>query len=335
MPTRTDTAGSSGESEVEQPVPPDPRDLAGEVAAAPQSDATQKRLRTFIEASVRAGAAAVPGLVAYLRSGDDVTTRWPWRFDDDRALEKIPTVRAAVIEALRRIDGDEARAALDELLWATQADEEGYLAALGLQERGADGWADPLLGLAGATDDETPDAEHLRPDMVRMAAEADPALAARRIEAEVPRGGANRRSALLLDGLRALPTSDAIALGTRLLDDDDVTRRTRADVVDALLGHDDVSVVRFLREEVERGHLAPDLARTAAERAAGSNAFTAEVRALARARRAGSGVQDALGRLRVRLEETEGLVDAAWPSDSPDAVKTRAKLRRYRDALGD
>ncbi len=272
-------------------------DVLLDVRAAPASPAAQKSLAAFAMSQAARGRDAVPDLVDLLRR-PDIDCGRPWEFADGE-LREYPSVRAACLEALRRIDTPDATRALRSWLDVTEVAGEAYLAGLALSERGETGFAPRLLDVAVEADGPVP------LEMVRLAAGSDPTGTARRIADAAPRGAEKRDPGILARGLALVRWEEAGPVARVLLEEPAVTARARLRYSQALVDRPEADALAVVREALERGAVPAAEARDLAERAIGARAFADDLRA------ARDGEAAARARAVERAAEARRLIEAA------------------------
>jgi hypothetical protein len=243
----------------------------------------------------------------------DIDCGRPWEFVDGQ-LREYPSVRAACLEALRRIDTPDSTRALREWLLLTEVAGEAYLAALALSERGETGFAPRLLDVAIEADGSVP------LEMVRLAAGSDPSGTARRIVDAAPRGEEKRDPGILARGLAVVRWEDAGPVARGLLEEPAVTARARLRYAQALVDRPEADALAVVREALARGALPAAEARDLAERAVGSRPFADDLRA------AQGGDAAARARSLQRAEEARRLIDAAAQAGAEGTDSLRSRL---------
>lgn len=319
----TPEAGGSTAGRSTPPRPPDVSFAPPDVRRAPQSPRTQKDLAAFVVGLAARGSAAVPEILAFLRSGEDVELRKVWSFEQGE-LRDYPTLRSAYLEALRRISGGDSDRALRELFPTARSLEESYCIALALSERGDGSWTDSLAQRVGAAAE--PARLGLQTAMVELAARTDPVGTARQVEVSAPRGEDGTDPQPLAAALRALPLDAARATAERLLGDAAVTPRAKGRYLDSIFRRGEPEIFDSVRSLLAGGALAGDLAVTAANAAVNSYGFVEDIQEIHRARadRDGAAEQLALARFGRRIEAARALVGAAFAVDPGNTQDARA-----------
>lgn len=269
-----------------------------EVRRDPRSARAQECLAGFVARCTARGAAAVPELVAFLHDGDDIDCERAWDVVDGE-LRGYPTLRAAFVDALRRIPGPESTAALRNLVGTTRSGGEAYLAALTLRRRGETGWEPSLLRLVGA-DDADPRTRGVQGPLVELVSVAAPEETARALEDRAPRGAGGPDPGPLARALTHLPWDTAERAGARLLDDPNVTATAKKRYVDALARRLEPGALRVVREALARDALPDAIHRDLVALTVDAPAFRLDARAYAAARKAGD--RAALAEIRQRAE---------------------------------
>ncbi len=315
------------------PSPPSiPALLEAVRAQPPLSPRIQKRLAAFVHACAARGEEALPELLAFLRTGNDVEAGKAWAFVDGE-LRDYPSLRAACLEALRAIPGRAATDALREAFASTVSLEESTYAALALHERGDASWVGTLLERAARSD--APAQQHIVKMAAEMAGAADPDAAGAALEAMAPRGDARGDPQDLASVLTGMPPAAARATALRLLQDDAITVLAKSRYLRAVARRIDPEAVAILREALEGPGLQGDLRVDAANAAVDAAGFFEDVRLLdlAQAQGDGPGADGALRRLRLRCAEARRAVGAAFGVDPASTSDPRAAplLQRLRE----
>jgi len=289
-----------------------PVDLLLDVRASPASPAAQKSLAAFAIAQAARGRDAVPDLVDLLRK-PDIDCGKQWEFTDGQ-LREYPSVRAACLDALRRIDTPDSTRALRSWLDVTEVAGEAYLVGLALSERGETGFAPRLLDVAVEADGSVP------LEMVRLAAVSDPSVTARRIADGAPRGAEDRDAGVLARGLAFVPWEQAAPVARGLLEETAVTGKARVRYAEALLARPEADALRVVREAFERGAFPAKAAGELAEHAVAARAFGEDLRA------AREGDSAARARAEARAVEARRLIDAAERAGAEGTEALRSRL---------
>jgi hypothetical protein len=291
----------------------------------PRSAQAQNELAGFVARCVARGAAAVPELVAFLHDGDDVECGRGWQVVDGE-LRGYPTLRAAFVDALRRIPGSESTAALRDVVGATRSGGEAYLAALTLRARRETGWERALLALVGAHE---PAARAVQTPMVELAAAAAPEETVRALEERAPRGEADPDPGPLARALTHLPWDAAQQAGGRLLDDPNVTATAKRRYVDALLRRLEPEALGIVRLAVERGTLPDAIHRHIVATTVEAPAFLLDARAYAAARKAGdeAATRELRERAEARVDEGRRILTALFAGRLESAQAKQAFRR--------
>ena len=320
--------------------PPDrpSRDNGGGTRAAPDPlpvlDHSRKGLEAFVDACAAQGSSAVAGLRALLAERRDATFAPRWVFADGQ-LKGYPTLRAAYIEALRRIPGEEATQALAYVLGATESVEETYLLALALEGRGEVAWVPTLLDRI--PDEPSPTLLPVQRGMVDLAAKTDPAETSTRLLDGAPRGEDGSDPRILAWALEALPVATATETARTLLLDTRVTPRAKSRYLRSILERPELGVVTLLQEVVDSRSLDETTRIELAYAAAGSNGFRHDAVASRRALATGdlAEAKRVSDRFRLRMEQTTRLLNTALDldietSDDPRAANIRNRLEAHR-----
>jgi hypothetical protein len=300
------------------------------VRRAPRAAGAQKELAEFVARCVARGADAVPELVAYLHAGDDVDCGRGWHFVDGEP-RGYPSLRAAFVDALRRIPGPAATAALRDLVGATRSAGEAYLAARTLHARGETGWERALLALIGA-DDASSRAVHVR--MVELVAAAAPGDTARALEERAPRGEGEPDPGPLARALTHLPWDAAQQAGVRLLDDAGVGATAKKRYVNALVGRPEPAALGVVRQALERGALPAAIHRDVVALTVQAPAFLVDARAYAAARKAGddAATKEIRARAEARVAEARHVLGVLF-AGRLDSAQAKQAFRRLESQL--
>ncbi|MGQ0613331.1 MAG: hypothetical protein ACT4PV_06305 [Planctomycetaceae bacterium] len=312
------------------PSPPSLPALLETVRGQPSlSPRTQKRLAAFVHACAARGEGALPELLAFLRTGEDVEAAKTWSFVDGE-LREYPSLRAACLEALRAIPGRAATDALREAFASPASLEEATYAALALHERGDASWVGALLERAARS--EAPAQQHIVKLAAQMAGAADPEAAGAALEAAAPRGDARGDPKDLAAVLTGMPLASARATALRLLQDGAVTVLAKSRYLRAISRRNDPEAVAILREALEGPGLQGDLRVDAANAAVDAAGFFEDLRLLemAQAQGDGPGADGAIRRLRDRSAEARRAVGAAFGVDPASTSDPRATLLLQR-----
>ncbi|MCZ6786175.1 MAG: hypothetical protein O7E54_03315 [Planctomycetota bacterium] len=331
-----DGGGTSGRvaSTAVVPIPDIPRIVRRDRRSA----RTQKEMAAFVYTCKARGKEAVGALRAFLKRGENVEITL-WRFDGTE-LRGYPSLRAAYLEALRRIPGTEATNALQEVFDSTGSLEESYYCALALKERGGGDWVEDLLERVDTAKPTGPQL-HILPAMVELAAVEDPVATAHKIEQRAPRGADGSDPRVLAAGLAKMPLEAALATSDRLLADPTITVRAKSRYLSTLLRKRlEVEAIASVRRAVERGGLEPDLVTRAVDDTVSSVGFIEDSRLfqLAIVENDSVAAGKAKGRFLRRLEEARRLVAAAYGPGSSDpraqqALKRLAAAQRNFEKL--
>ncbi|MHC4818475.1 MAG: hypothetical protein ACYTF8_10515 [Planctomycetota bacterium] len=329
------------------PADPQPRAAPPADAAVPLPDVeeqlrgrarmpgVQADIDRFVSLCVARGSEVVPQLLERLRDRPDIVFEPRWVFAKKR-VKGYPTLRSAYITALILIDGRDAEEALREVLDLTQSVEETHQIAHGLLGRGARGWAPTAVerALQPGTAVQRPTRESL----LEIAAEADPAQTSVLLIARAPRGNDATDPTVLSHGLKALPFDTAVYTGQSLLDDVEVTGKTKKRVLRDLFSREEVDVFDRLRRSMQRGTWSEALRLDVAYAAANAQAFFTDPiqHSMAKAANDGPRLYRIRERFDRRLGEVEQLVSAALahlPRDDPRVQSLGRMLEKHRQRL--
>ncbi|MHC4973640.1 MAG: hypothetical protein ACYTG3_15045 [Planctomycetota bacterium] len=314
--------------------PPLP-DIEAQLRGRARMPGVQADLDRFVSLCVARGNEVVPQLLQRLRDRPDIVFEPRWVFSK-RRVKGYPTLRSAYITALILIDGRDAEEALRDVLDLTQSVEETHQIAHGLQGRGASGWVPTAVERA-----LQPGAPAVRPtqkSLLEIAAEADPAETSVLIVARAPRGDDSTDPTVLSHGLKALPLDTAVYAGQSLLDDVEVTGKTKKRILRDLCSREEVEVFDRLRRSMQRGTWSEGLRLDIAYAAANAQAFFTDPIQYSMARGANDGprlykIREQYNR---RLAEVEQLVAAALahlPRDDARVQSLRRMLEKHRQRL--
>jgi hypothetical protein len=178
-----------------------------------------------------------------------------------------------------------------------------------------------------------------RKSLLEIAAEADPAETSTLLIARAPRGRDATDPTVLTHGLKALPLDTAMFTGTTLLDDVEVTGKTKTRVLRDLCSREELDVFDRLRRSVQRGTWSESLRLDLAYAAANAPAFFTDPIQYSIARAAGRGPElyQIRERYNRRLQEVEQLVAAALAhlnDDDPRVLSLQRMLDKHRRRLG-
>jgi len=308
----------------------------------PDPGADGSGLPGFVEGAVAKGDAAVAALLGILRSGRDVGAGRIWRFRGatfaGAELDGIPTLRAACLEALRRIRTPAATAALREAFGLCAGVEESYLCALALAERDERGFAAEAFSRSGAVPD--PPRLPVQQALVALAASVEPRLALDHLRNSAPRDRSDEDPQVAAAALAGVPAETVPDAARALLEEPAITLRGKSRYVESLLRRKDVAAYRALREICAGGALTDDLRAFVAHHAVQGPVFEEDAAALHVAV-AGRDLR-AADLLRARLDEryveARLLVGAAFGveadrTDDPRALAALRILEEHRKAL--
>jgi hypothetical protein len=225
----------------------------------------------FLAECARRGGEAVPDILAFLESGEDKQLEPRWKLVDGK-LATLPTLRSLYIEALRRIPGSDAAAALKATLQrAAKSIEESYQVAYALHERGERDWAPTLL--ERATGYGTPPIAEFKRAMVALAARSEPDTTAEFIVERAPRNDDATEPRIPATALAELPIGHATSAAQRLMADQQVTPKAKSYYVRSLCARPEVEAIRALTTMAERGELDEQVRLDAAYAAANGDGF--------------------------------------------------------------
>lgn len=310
---------------------PAPVDIADRIRMRPQSLQTQTDLKRFVADQVAGGPGSVPGLLRRLTAGHDLDLGARWGFLAGRVKE-YPTLRAAYIDALAAIPGEEATRALRAALDVTASAAETLQVSLALNERGETSWVGPALNAAAAP--VTARDLTFQNSLVELAAKTEPGATAAQVVEKAPRGADGTDPQVMGRALRILPLERAAAAVRRVFLDATVTHQAKGRYLRALCNRPEPEVFRHVRELVTERPQPEDLRYQVAYAAAGAEAFYADENAYRLALTSGDAAAAARIRERflLRLREAEALVTAALGVDLKSASDPRtSSLRRLLD----
>ncbi|MEE8105052.1 MAG: hypothetical protein V3T86_05910 [Planctomycetota bacterium] len=328
LPKKLPDTPKNGETPVEIRVTVPLPDVEYAARTRPNAPRTQKELAAFVYACAARGKEAVPLLQSLLDSGRDARIRKVWKFSPDGEMDGYASLRAAYLEALRSIAGEDAAQALEQA-YRGASTEESYLIALALSERGRYGWAGTLLDRADKSGAPA-EAMHLLPKMVALAAGAEPGETAARLEANAPRGASTSDPRVMATALAHMPLQNALATADRLLADPDITLRAKTRYLNSLLtGRAELEAIRTVRVAIERAGTSEALRAAAVNDAVKSRGFLNDKLAYQHARAKGNNAaaQAARERFDRRAEEVRALIVSAY---GPGSTNRRAEVALQR-----
>lgn len=310
-------------------------DIEAELRGRYRRPGVQADLDRFVSLCVARGSEAVPQLLERLRNRPDIVFEPRWVFTE-RRVKGYPTLRSAYITALTLIEGRDAEEALRDVLELTQSVEETHQIAHGLLERGARGWA--RTAIERALQPGNPAQRPTRKSLLEIAAEADPAEMSVLLIARAPRGDDATDPTVLSHGLKALPLDSAVHAGQTLLDDVEVTAKTKKRLLRDLCARAEVDVFDRLRRSMQRGTWSEGLRLDIAYAAANAQPlFTDAIQySMAKAANDGPRLYQIRERYNRRLAEVEQLVTAALAHLPADDARVRSldrMLEKHRQRL--
>lgn len=307
-------------------------DVMAAVRKGPMQPGSQQDLTQFVAACRAMGPDAVPKLLRMLRLDNDVRTSPRWQFKNGQLVD-YPTIRATYIAALRGIPGQEAGAALVSLLPDATSAEEAYLISLSMQERGLSGWTEDLLSRAQKGNAAN---QQLRMQMAQFAAAKDPVGTAARIINDAPRGASKSDGRILMAATKSLPLGTAITTAEQLIDDQEVTYRTKQLLMSKLLERPDPEIYTALEELITRRDVGEELKIRAAHEAVTNPSFFVDMKMyqIAMANDDVAETDKIRRRFELRLRNAKSLVSTALGLDLETSTDKRAQsLNRRLQAL--
>lgn len=293
--------------------------------------------RGFLQTCAARGPEVVPQLLKRLRSGQDETHQPRWVFRAGK-LDGFPTLRALYLATLASITGEEATAALAEVLSSTGSVEETYLICVSLQARGDRAWS--VICLERAAAEPTPVTLPILEAMVELAARDNADEACAQLVRTAPRGQDPTEPRVFARALAVVPVARATATVAAVLDLPEVTTRAKARYLRALCNRPEPEVLNALRAVVDRGGLSLRIRTELAYAAADSMAFSLDAHAYQRAVAEGKIRSAASIRARFdrRMEEVKHLIAGALDVDvdrgtDPKAAALRRRLERHKKLL--